>query len=66
MLTLLQNIILVSKHSSLLQVRHRYVQCVTATCFYIAAKLEEDPEVCIKLKIWLDFISHTLYYYRSV
>jgi len=27
-----------------IQVRHKFLECVTATCFYIAAKLEEQSE----------------------
>lgn len=29
------------------QVRHKFLQCVTVTCFYLAAKLEEDTEVSL-------------------
>ena len=38
------------------QVRHKFLQCVTATCFYIAAKLEEKAEVgtLIQMAIVID------------
>ena len=36
------------------QVRHKFLQCVTVTCFYIAAKLEEKAEVgwCLDSDGW--------------
>ena len=33
------------------QVRPKFLQCVTASCFYTAAKLEERAEVCTYMYI---------------
>lgn len=58
-------------HFCLLQVRHRFLKCVTLTCFYIAAKLEEKAEVSSYLQlggeegVWLEVKSESRLFVRN-